>query len=123
MLRMTQLIAPPLSSHRTLYRMAIARVFAMVFATSASAAPLSPTSRLASVLDQNVQTVRLVCDNYGRCYRSRRYVRAPYSYYDNGYPGYYGYYGPGIFSADIILTEATGLAAMDLEVMNLGAKV
>lgn len=45
---------------------------------------------------KNVQTVHLVCDNYGRCYRSRRYVRAPYPYYGDGYyPGYYGY-GPGI---------------------------
>jgi hypothetical protein len=85
------------STRRTAVLTAIAGIFAMVVATSASAAPLAPSSRFASVLDRNLQTVHLVCDNYGRCYRSRRYVRAPYPYYDNGYyPGYYGY-GPSIF--------------------------
>ncbi|MFX7556030.1 hypothetical protein ABTJ70_18545, partial [Acinetobacter baumannii] len=83
----------------TLDKMAIAGAFAMVFATSASAAPLLPNSAVAAGRDQNFQTVHLICDNYGRCYRSsRRYVRGPYpsAYSSYGYyPGYYGY-GPGI---------------------------
>ena len=53
------------STRRTVVLTAIAGVFAMVVATSASAAPLAPSSRFASVLDRNLQTVRLVCDNYG----------------------------------------------------------
>ncbi|CAN5207491.1 hypothetical protein BH11PSE4_BH11PSE4_28770 [soil metagenome] len=53
----------------------------------------------------NVEQVRLVCDEYGRCFRTRgpRYVRPGYGYgggYDRGYdrgPRYErrGYYGGG----------------------------
>ena len=80
-------------------RLAIASFFAMTIAASASAAPLVPSSPAASALGQTAaseytQLVHLVCDDYGRCYRSRRYVRAPY--YSGGYyPGGYAY-APGI---------------------------
>ena len=80
-------------------RLAIASLFAMTIATSASAAPLAPNSPAdlafgQTAASQYAQTVHLVCDDYGRCYRSRRYVRAPY--YGGGYyPGSYGY-APGI---------------------------
>lgn len=80
-------------------RLAIASIFAMTIVTSASAAPLVPSSPAALAFGQNAarqhaQVVHLVCDEYGRCYRSRRYVRAPY--YGGGYyPGTYGY-APGI---------------------------
>ncbi|WP_298884970.1 hypothetical protein [uncultured Bradyrhizobium sp.] len=83
---------------------------AALLGSAAVAAPLSPAavgSAEASAIDQ----VRLVCDEYGRCYRTRgpRYVqryygdddgyvvRRSYGYY--GGPGYYdrgyGYYGGG----------------------------
>ncbi|MCP1768417.1 MULTISPECIES: hypothetical protein [Bradyrhizobium] len=88
---------------------ALGAVAAAVLGSAAVAAPLNPTaagSTEASAIDQ----VRLVCNEYGRCYRTRgpRYQR----YYgdDDGYvvrrsygsyggPGYYdrgyGYYGGG----------------------------
>jgi hypothetical protein len=79
-------------------------------ATAASAAPLNPGG-LAALETANVEQVRLVCDEYGRCFRTRgpRYVqryydddayvaRRSYGYY--GGPGYYdrgyGYGGPSI---------------------------
>ncbi|MBH5368967.1 hypothetical protein [Bradyrhizobium glycinis] len=85
-------------------------VAAALLGSAAVAAPLNPTaigSTEASAIDQ----VRLVCNEYGRCYRTRgpRYVqryydaddgyvvRRSYGYY--GAPGYYdrgyGYYGGG----------------------------
>ncbi|WP_197433560.1 MULTISPECIES: hypothetical protein [unclassified Bradyrhizobium] len=78
--------------------MVIAGLFATTMATSASAAPLvaNPLAAhpVSPAANEYKQTVHLVCDNYGRCYRSRRVVRAPY--YDNGYyPGSYGY-GPSV---------------------------
>ncbi|EJN16229.1 hypothetical protein PMI42_00199 [Bradyrhizobium sp. YR681] len=80
-------------------------------ATAASAAPLTPGTPATSETT-NVEQVRLVCDEYGRCYRSRgpryvqRYVdddvyvaRRNYGYY--GGPRYYNrgygsYGGPSI---------------------------
>ena len=76
-------------------------------ATAASAAPLN-AGGLAAAETANVEQVRLVCDEDGRCFRMRgpRYVqryydddayvaRRSYGYY--GGPGYYdrgyGYYG------------------------------
>ena len=81
-----------------------------LMAASANAAPLAPVA-IASTEAEGVQQVRLVCDEYGRCYRTRgpRYVRRYYggddgyvvrrsygyygdpAYYDRGY----GYYGGG----------------------------
>ena len=93
-----------------------------IFASSAAdAAPL--TKGLAMLPNDNIENVRLVCDQYGQCYRTRggrrviiqreygdSYGYAPgYSggpgyyggsgYYGGGYgPGYYGGggYGPGV---------------------------
>jgi hypothetical protein len=81
-----------------------------MLASAASAAPLN-TSPIATPEVATVDQVRLVCDEYGRCFRTRgpRYVqryydgddgyvaRRSYGYY--GGPGYYdrgyGYYGGG----------------------------
>ncbi|MGM4902071.1 hypothetical protein AB8B21_22190 [Tardiphaga sp. 866_E4_N2_1] len=81
---------------------------AALTASSASAAPLAPAA-IASTEVTGIEQVRLVCNEYGRCYRTRgsRYVhryyggdgygvRRSYGYY--GRPGYdrgYGYYGGG----------------------------
>ncbi|MCK1625901.1 hypothetical protein IVA98_22575 [Bradyrhizobium sp. 160] len=83
---------------------------ATIMASSAGAAPLAPAA-LASTEMANVDQVRLVCNEYGRCYRTRgpRYVQRYYggddgyvvrrSYGSYGGPGYYdrgyGYYGGG----------------------------
>jgi len=70
-----------------------------MFATAASAAPLS--SRLAIVPDNGIENVRMVCNEYGRCWRERgqrrviidnsydyapreRYIERR-GYYDRGY--------------------------------------
>ncbi|MDT4740285.1 hypothetical protein [Bradyrhizobium sp. WYCCWR 12699] len=83
---------------------------ATLMAASANAAPLAPAAIASAGLGATEQ-VRLVCDEYGRCYRTRgpRYVQRYYGG-DDGYvvrrgygydggPGYYdrsyGYYGGG----------------------------
>lgn len=84
-------------------------LMATLMAASANAAPLAPAA-VASAELGGVEQVRLVCDEYGRCYRTRgpRYVQRYYGD-DDGYvvrrsgyyggPGYYdrgyGYYGGG----------------------------
>ena len=78
-----------------------------LLATSASAAPLISQSSAVSPASV-VENVRLVCDEYGRCYRSRgyaarRYYRNSYAYQPQVYaqPSYgysqpgYGYSQPG----------------------------
>ena len=74
--------------------------------SAASAAPLNATA-IGSAEVANVDQARLVCNEYGRCFRTRgpRYysgddgyvVRRGYGY--SGGPGYYdrgyGYYGGG----------------------------
>ena len=85
-------------------------ITATLVAASANAAPLAPAA-IASAETSGIQQVRLVCNEYGRCYRVRgpRYVqryygdddayvvRRSYGYY--GGPGYYdrgyGYYSGG----------------------------
>jgi hypothetical protein len=69
--------------------------------TGADAVPL--TKGLAMLPDNSIENVRLVCDQVGRCYRTRGARRVIYgnSYgYAPGYyagPGYYGGgYGPGV---------------------------
>jgi hypothetical protein len=67
--------------------------------TAASAAPLNPGG-LATVETENVEQVRMVCDEYGRCFRTRgpRYVQRYYD--DDAYVARrsYGYYGgPGYY--------------------------
>jgi hypothetical protein len=61
--------------------------FAMV--AKANAVPIGPASPVASTVEQ----VRLVCDEWGRCWRRRDYYR-PYDYYDGYYRPRYRYYGP-----------------------------
>jgi len=81
-----------------------------MMASTAGAAPLAPAASISTGIVAPEQ-VRLVCNEYGRCYRTRgpRYVqryydgddgyvvRRSYGYY--GGPGYYdrgyGYYGGG----------------------------
>ena len=73
-----------------------------IFASSAAdAAPV--TKGLAMLPHNSIENVRLVCDEFGRCYRTRGGRRVIYgnSYgYAPGYyggPGYYrGGYGPGV---------------------------
>lgn len=83
---------------------------AILMASAASAAPLAPTT-LEATASAGIEQVRVVCDQVGRCFRTRgpryiqRYygdddgyvVRRSYDYYDR--PGYYdrgyGYYGGG----------------------------
>jgi hypothetical protein len=77
-----------------------------LFASGANAAPLS--NGLTMLPDNGVENVRLVCDDYGRCYRTRggRRVVIQQEYGDSyNYPreryierrGYYdgGYYNDG----------------------------
>jgi len=59
------------------------------FAGTAAAAPLATVEPGSSL----VQNIRMVCDQFGRCYEARRHV---YSDYDDGYyprGRAYGYYG------------------------------
>src|SRR5216684_2518100 len=72
--------------------------------TAAVAAPMNPAG-IQSPEASKVDQVRLVCNEYGRCYRVRgpRYVQRSYGDYDGYYArrsyGYYGgspgYYGGG----------------------------
>ena len=81
-----------------------------IFASSiADAAPV--TKGLAMLPDNSIENVRLVCDQYGQCYRTRggRRVIIQREYGDSygyapgysGGPGYYGgsgyYGGPGYY--------------------------
>jgi hypothetical protein len=73
----------------------------------ASATPVGGVAVVGSD-DNLVQEVRLVCDQFGRCFHRRGYYEGPaYPYvrpyygYDRGYYGYgyapgYGYGGPGV---------------------------
>src|SRR4051812_40940531 len=68
----------------------------VLLASAASAAPLSPAA-VGTSAASNIDQVRLVCNSYGRCYRTRgpRYVTRDY---DDGYYAprrSYGYYGGG----------------------------
>lgn len=74
-----------------------------LFATSASAAPLS--NGIAAMPDNGIENVRMVCDEYGRCWRQRgqrrvivdSYNYAPRERYRRGYydGGYYNS-GPSV---------------------------
>ncbi|WP_439365293.1 hypothetical protein ACNJYD_02880 [Bradyrhizobium sp. DASA03005] len=74
---------------------------ASLLGSAAIAAPLNPTALGSTEISSNTEQVRLVCNEYGRCYRTRgpRYVQRYYSG-DDGYVvrrsyGYYG--GPGYY--------------------------
>src|SRR5258707_12626654 len=68
-----------------------------IFASSAAdAAPV--TKGLAMLPDNSIENVRLVCDEFGRCYRTRGGRRVIYGNSYGYAPGYYGgprYYGGG----------------------------
>jgi hypothetical protein len=69
-----------------------------LFATAASAAPLS--NGIAVIPDNGIENVRLVCDQYGRCWRQRspRRIILQDSYnYDYGPRERYGYYDRGYY--------------------------
>ena len=55
-----------------------------LFASAASAAPLS--NGLSVMPDNGIENVRMVCDEFGRCYRTRGGSRV--------YGDSYGYYAP-----------------------------
>jgi len=74
----------------------------IVASSAADAAPL--TKGVAMLPDNGIKNVRLVCDQYGQCYRTRGGRRVVVQGgYGGGYayaPGYYGgpgYYGPGYY--------------------------
>ena len=76
---------------------------AALVAGSAQAAPLSPT---APVVDNGIENVRMVCNEFGRCWRERgprRVIieRDSYNYYGGPRYGYRHHhhhhgYGPGV---------------------------
>ena len=72
---------------------------------ASSAANSAPITTGVAMLPNDIENVRLVCDQFGRCYRTRGgrrgivygngYGYAP-GYYGGYAPGYYGGYGPGV---------------------------
>lgn len=85
--------------------MSAAALLTITIAAPASALPLAKmTSASLRLPEPLVENVHLICDPYGRCYNSRRYVQRRYyarpSYSDYGYGPGYGYssgygYDPG----------------------------
>ena len=74
---------------------------ASLLGSAAVAAPLNPTNLGRTDVSSGAEQVRLVCNEYGRCFRTRgpRYVQRYYGD-DDGYVvrrsyGYYG--GPGYY--------------------------
>lgn len=61
-------------------------------AGAASAMPAGPVS--AAGVNSDIEQVRLVCNRWGRCWRTGPVYVRPYGYYGYGYrrPRYYGYY-------------------------------
>ena len=79
----------------------LAGTAALFAAGSAQAAPLVPTAR---VVDDGIQNVRMVCNEWGRCWQTRgpRYYHGDayrsydsYNYYAPRHRRHYGY-GPGV---------------------------
>ena len=71
-----------------------------ILASSAAADAAPLTKGLAMLPNDNIENVRLVCDQAGRCYRTRGGRRVIYGGgygggYDRGYYGGPGYYGGG----------------------------
>jgi hypothetical protein len=85
---------------KTLLGLAVAGAASLLGIGAASAFPAAPLGSVASPVEQ----VRVVCDRWGRCWRTGpRYYRygyyGPRRYYGPGYGYYgpgYGYYGPGL---------------------------
>jgi hypothetical protein len=76
----------------------LAGTAALFVAGGAQAAPLVPT---APVVDNGIENVRLVCNEWGRCWQTRgpRYYSGDsynsYNYYEPSYR-YRRHYGPGV---------------------------
>ena len=64
--------------------------------SAASAAPLKPAA-VGTPEASNIEQVRVVCDQFGRCWRTGgpRYV---YRNYNNGYRNYNSYGAPGYYT-------------------------
>ena len=78
----------------------LAGAAALVAGSSAQAAPLNP---VAPVLDNDIQNVRMVCNEWGRCWRERgkrRVIieRDSYNYYGprHRYRHRHRHHGPGV---------------------------
>jgi len=81
----------------------LAGAAALVAVSSAQAAPLSPAT---PTLDNGIENVRMVCNDWGRCWREpgrRVIIGDSYNYYGGDYryyggPRYYRHYdrGPGV---------------------------
>jgi hypothetical protein len=75
----------------------LAGAAALAITSSAQAAPLVPT---APVVDDGIQNVRLVCNEWGRCWQTRgpRYYGDSYNYYEPSYRYQRRHYhrGPGV---------------------------
>ena len=73
-----------------IFGLAAAAALAIGATSAASAFPVAPLQEQASPVEQ----VRLVCNEWGRCWRTGpRYYR--YGYGPRYYGPRYGYYGPG----------------------------
>jgi len=83
-----------------------------LLASAASAAPLNPTA-VGTPEASNIEQVRVVCDQFGRCWRTGgpRYV---YRNYNNGYRKYNSYGAPGYytFRATVIMAAASALGSV-----------
>jgi hypothetical protein len=69
---------------------------ALFIVSTAQAAPLMPT---APAVDNGVENVRLVCNDWGRCWRTggpRYYYRDSYNYYEPRYYRRHYHRGPGV---------------------------
>jgi hypothetical protein len=75
----------------------LAGAAALAVTSSAQAAPLMPT---APVVDNGIENVRVVCNEWGRCWRTRgpSYYGDSYNYYEPSYRHHRRYYdrGPGV---------------------------
>ena len=75
----------------------LAGAAALAITSSAQAAPLVPT---APVVDDGIPNVRLVCNEWGRCWQTRgpRYYGDSYNYYEPSYRYQRRHYhrGPGV---------------------------
>jgi hypothetical protein len=75
---------------------------AAIGAISIGSASAMPYSNVSAAVSEHVQDVRVVCNQYRRCYstaRTYRYARAPRYYNSPAYypgPGYAYYGGPSV---------------------------
>ncbi len=72
---------------KTLLRLALTAGASLLGIGAVSAFPVAPLGEVAT----NVEQVRVVCDQWGRCWRTGPRYR--YGYYGPRRYGHYGYYG------------------------------